>query len=187
MLHVSMTDAMGHGVAAALLATLALGSLRNSRRAELGVAEQARRANEAMISNASEDQFVTGLLLRVELRTGRVVAVNAGHPWPYRLRDGRVDCLVLEADIPFGMVEQSTYHEQELQLEPGDRLVVITDGLLERNAILAEFDIASALAETAALHPREVVHVFKAAVLAASGAELADDAAVLCIDWHGSS
>lgn len=187
VLHVSMTDAMGHGIRASLLATLALGSLRNSRRADVGLGDQARRANEAMTANADGDQFVTGLLLRLDLRSGRVVAVNAGHPRPYRLRVGRVECLELATDIPFGMIPGSTYREQELQLEPGDRLVVITDGMLERNAPLADFDVVTAVAGTAALHPREVVHVFKASVLAATGAELADDAAVLCIDWHGSA
>jgi serine phosphatase RsbU (regulator of sigma subunit) len=185
VLHASMTDAMGHGVQAALLATLAIGSLRNTRRSDVGVAEQARQANEAMIAHADGDQFVTGLLLRVDLRSGRVVAVNAGHPRPYRLRGGRVDCLELAADIPFGMIPDTTYGEQEMQLEPGDRLVVVTDGFLERNASVADFDVMAAVADTGALHPREVVHAFKAAVLAASGAQLADDAAVLCIDWHG--
>jgi serine phosphatase RsbU (regulator of sigma subunit) len=185
-LHASMTDAMGHGVQAALLATLALGSLRNTRRSDVGLAEQARQANDAMISHAEGDQFVTGLLLRADLRSGRVVAVNAGHPHPYRLRGGRAECLELAADLPFGMIPGSTYREQELRLEPGDRLVVVTDGFLERNAAAADFDVVAAVADTAALHPREVVHVFKAEVLTASGAELADDAAVLCLDWHGS-
>ena len=187
VLHASMTDAMGHGVRAALLATLALGSLRNSRRAGLSLVEQARRANETMTSHAEGDQFVTGLLLRADLRSGRVVAVNAGHPPPYRLRDGQVERLGLVADIPFGMIPGSTYRPQELQLQAGDRLVVVTDGLLERNPIAAHFDVLTAVSETAGLHPREVVHAFKSAVLAATGADLADDAAVVCIDWHGTS
>jgi len=93
ILHTSMTDSMGHGVKAALLATLVVASLRNSRRADIALAEQARRANEAMMAHAGGDQFDTGLLLRVDLHTGRVVAVNAGHPRPYRLRDGRVECM----------------------------------------------------------------------------------------------
>lgn len=188
VLHVSMTDAMGHGVKAALLATIALASLRNSRRGDVGLAEQARRANEAMMAYAQDDQFVTGLLLQADLHSGRVMAVNAGHPRPYRLRRGQVDCLDLDADIPFGMMGGSSYSGQELHLEPGDRLVVVTDGFLERNASSStHLDVAAAVAETAALHPREVVHVFKASVLAATGAKLADDAAVLCIDWHGSA
>lgn len=188
VLHVSMTDAMGHGVRAALLATLVLGSLRNSRRGGVGLAEQARGANDAMTSYAAGDQFVTGLILQADLRSGHVVAVNAGHPNPYRLRDGKVECLELRADLPFGMMAGSSYREQEFHLESGDRLVVVTDGFLERNVKAADnFDVAAALAETAALHPRDVVHVFKAAVLAATGAELGDDASVLCLDWHGSA
>ncbi|MEA2901636.1 MAG: hypothetical protein QOH36_1523 [Actinomycetota bacterium] len=185
-LHVSMTDAMGHGVDAALLATLVLGSLRNSRRAEVGLAEQARLANEAMLAHANEDQFVTGLLLRAELGSGRVTMVNAGHPRPYLMRTGQVECLPLDAYLPFGIVPEAVYREQELHLEPGDRLVVVTDGLLERTHAAAHLDVAAAVARTASLHPREVVHVFKASVLAATQADLADDASVLCIDWHGS-
>ena len=187
VLHVSMTDAMGHGVKAALLATLVLGSLRNGRRAGVGLAEQARRANEAMMTHAAEDQFVTGLLLRADLRCGRFLAVNAGHPQPYHLRGGQVRRLELDADIPFGIATGSSYREQVVQLEPGDRLVVVTDGLLERTEAVGHLDVAAALADTAALHPREVVHVFKASVLAATEAELHDDASVLCIDWHGSA
>ena len=186
VLHVSMTDAMGHGVKAALLATLVVGSLRNSRRADAGLAEQARGTNEAMIEHADEDQFVTGLLLRVDLRSGRVVVVNAGHPQPYLLRRGRVERMELDADIPFGIVAGAVYREQELRLEPGDRLVIVTDGLLERTETEGHLDVAAALAQTAGLHPREVVHLFKASVLAATEAQLGDDASLLCIDWHGS-
>ena len=111
--------------------------------------------------------------------------INAGHPQPYRLRAGDVACLALDVDLPFGIAPGATYREQELQLEAGDRLVVVTDGLLERSQAAAHLDVAAAVAQTAALHPREVVHVFKASVLAAAQAELADDASVLCIDWHG--
>ena len=103
VLHASLTDAMGHGVQAALLATLALGSLRNSRRTGRGMVEQARQANDDMTSHADGDQFVTGLLLQADLRSGRVMAVNAGHPRPYRLRDGQVECLERDADLPFGI------------------------------------------------------------------------------------
>jgi len=187
LLHVSMTDAMGHGVKAAQLATLVVGSLRNSRRAEVGLVEQAKRANDDMTTYADQDQFVTGLLLRVDLYSGHVHVINAGHPQPYRVRGGQVSRLALEADLPFGMREGSTYRVQELQLEAGDRLVVVTDGLLERNAAVSHLDVVSALEKTAALHPREVVHVFKASVLAAADEELIDDASVLCIDWHGST
>jgi serine phosphatase RsbU (regulator of sigma subunit) len=90
----------------------------------------------------------------------------------------------LDADAPFGVLDTTAYREQKFRLQSGDRLVIVTDGFLERNASAADFDVAAAVITTAALHPREVVHAFKAAVLAATGAELDDDAAVVCIDWH---
>jgi serine phosphatase RsbU (regulator of sigma subunit) len=81
------------------------------------------------------------------------------------------------------MFAETDYRVQALVLEPGDRLVLVTDGMLERNA--SAVDIAAALADMTALHPREVVHSFARAVLAATGGDLQDDATVLCLDWYG--
>lgn len=183
VLHLSISDAMGHTVNAAQLATLAVGSLRNSRRSQAGVVDQAQAANAAIATHASDEDFVSALLLRVELATGVVAAVNAGHPTPHLVRDGLVTDVGLDADLPFGMLRETEYREQALALQPGDRLVLLTDGMLERKA--ASLDIAAALVEMAALHPREVVHTFARAVLGATGGKPQDDATVLCVDWYG--
>lgn len=183
LLHLSITDAMGHTVNAALLATLAVGSLRNSRRGETSVVDQARAANAAILANAGAEDFVSGLLFQVRLDTGAVAAVNAGHPSPYLVRDGAVSRVRLKADLPFGMLREGDYVEQALQLQPGDRLVLVTDGMLERNA--TTLDIAAALDDMGTLHPREVVHSFARAVLGATSGNLQDDATVLCLDWYG--
>lgn len=185
VLHASMTDAMGRGVAAAQLSTLVVASLRNGRRGDVDLAEQAQWANDAMTLYAGSDQFVTGLLLRLDLRTGRMSAVNAGHPRPYRLRGGQVTCLELVPDVPLGAVVGYPYRVQEIQLRPGDRLVVVTDGVIGRGSPAAHLGVAAVVGETADLHPREVVHAFKDSVLVASEALVDDDAAILCIDWHG--
>ena len=66
-LHVSMTDAMGHTMDAALLATVLVGGLRNARRRGVELAEQARLANDALAEQAGEGQFVTGLVVRIDL------------------------------------------------------------------------------------------------------------------------
>ena len=65
----------------------------------------------------------------------------------------------LQTCLPIGLLEDQTYVESDLQLEPGDRLVFVTDGMLERNAadlVLRETDLS-----------------------------LADDATLLVLDWHG--
>jgi serine phosphatase RsbU (regulator of sigma subunit) len=72
---------------------------------------------------------------------------------------------------------------QRLPVEPGDRLVFLTDGMQERNATV--LDVAAALRDTADLHPREVVQELGAAILRATGGDLHDDAAMLCLDWYG--
>jgi serine phosphatase RsbU (regulator of sigma subunit) len=182
-LQVSITDAVGHQVAAALLATLLVGALRNGRRQGLSLAEQARYANDALVQHAEIGQFVTGQLMRLDLRKGMATVVNAGHPPPLRLRNGRVTEVGLDVDPPFGVMPGRTYSVQDLPLEPGDRIVFLTDGMQERNA--ASLDVAAALAHSAGLHPREVVHALGAAVLDATGGDLRDDATMVCLDWHG--
>ncbi|GAB3301785.1 PP2C family protein-serine/threonine phosphatase [Geodermatophilus aquaeductus] len=182
-LHVSITDAVGHEVEAALLATLLVGALRNARRQGLDLAAQARYANDALADNAPPGRFVTGQLLRVDLVTGTAAVVNAGHPFPLRLRDGRVQEVALGIEPPFGVVPGRSFAQQPFPLRPGDRVVFLTDGMQERNA--AVLDVEIALRETAGLHPREVVQELGAAVLRATGGDLRDDATMVCLDWYG--
>ncbi|WP_344689978.1 PP2C family protein-serine/threonine phosphatase [Blastococcus jejuensis] len=182
-LQVSITDAVGHQVAAALLATLLVGGLRNGRRRGLDLADQAAYANDCLSENAGAGQFVTGQLMRLDLRTGTAEVVNAGHVLPLRLRAGQVTEIPLAVDAPFGVLPGKRFRVQPLPLEPGDRVVFLTDGMQERNA--ATLDVAAALAASTDLHPRELVHELGAAVLHATGGDLRDDATMVCLDWYG--
>ncbi|MFF2788029.1 PP2C family protein-serine/threonine phosphatase [Streptomyces sp. NPDC058049] len=182
----SVTDAMGHDVDAALLATLVVGALRRARRAGEDLAEQARQADQAMHDHG-RGGYVTGQLLRISLLDGRAEFVNAGHPWPLRMRDGEVQEIVPEIDPPFGLSLQAfhadTYQVQSLDLRPGDRLVMLTDGMLERNA--ENLDLSDLIVRTRALHPREAARTLIGAIVDASNDHLDDDATVMCLDWHG--
>ena len=74
---------------------------------------------------------------------------------------------------------------QPLPLVPGDRVVFLTDGLVERNG--PDIDIQALVAQGAEMHPREAVqHLIRAVVKGAEG-HLKDDATVMCLDWHGGS
>jgi len=160
-LYASITDAMGHSTEAALLATLTVGSLRNGRRALASPAEQADTANASLLALARADRFVTGQLIRIRLDDGTAELVNAGHPQPYLVRDGhpqpylvrdgRPVALDLATDPPLG-VQARPYTAQTLQLRPGDRLLLVTDGYLERSAV--RVDIDGILASTLDRHPR---------------------------------
>jgi len=89
----------------------------------------------------------------------------------------------LEADRPFGLRPGEGYRVQALPLEVGDRLIFVTDGMLERDA--ASINIAAVLTASSGMHPREAVQHLTQAVLQASGGQIRDDATALCLDWHG--
>jgi serine phosphatase RsbU (regulator of sigma subunit) len=157
--------------------------LRNGRRHGLNFRDQAANANDAVAAHNRTGEFVTGQLLRVDLRDGTATIINAGHPLPLRLRDGCVEEVHLDIDLPFGLQPSSSFRIQPFPLAPGDRFVFVTDGMLERNA--ARLDVSTTLGETGDLHPREVVHELGAAVLRATAGDLRDDATVLVLDWYG--
>ena len=186
VLHLSLTDAMGHGVGAALAATLCVGSLRNSRNKGASLLEQVAFTNQALVEHAAHvglEDFVTGLIGRLDLHTGSLELVNAGHVPPYLARGAHPTSLELPVDLPLGLFHQTGYRAHRVQLEPGDRLVLLTDGMLERKA--GWVDLPAAIAETRALHPREAVRALADRVLEATAHDLSDDATVLCLDWHG--
>lgn len=186
VLHLSLTDAMGHGVVAALTATLCVGSLRNARNEGASLLEQVAAANTALSEHAAargSEDFVTGLIGRLDLITGSLKLVNAGHVAPYLARDGKLKEVTLPVDLPLGLFASTTYRHSRLPLAPGDRIVLVTDGMLERNA--AGLDLPAWITDTRSLHPREAVRALADRVLDATQRDLSDDATVMCLDWHG--
>jgi serine phosphatase RsbU (regulator of sigma subunit) len=186
VLHLSLTDAMGHGVGAALTATLCVGGLRNARKAGAALLEQVVSTNSALVEHSAAhglEDFVTGIVGRIDLPTGSMELVNAGHVAPYLIRGSEVEVVKLTVDVPFGLFADADYTSTRIALESGDRVVFLTDGMVERNAV--DVDFPSAILETRSLHPREAVRTLADRVLEATDNKLRDDATILCVDWHG--
>ena len=111
--------------------------------------------------------------------------VNPGHPAPLLVRDAAAQPVALPVDRPFGVLRDYTYRATQVELQPGDRLVLLTDGMLERGA--AALDLQARLQHLSRLHPRELVRVLADLVLDLAGPTLPDDACLLVLDWHGDT
>jgi serine phosphatase RsbU (regulator of sigma subunit) len=189
-LSVSVTNGMGRGADAALLTQLAVGALRNARRSGADLIDQATLANESIYNHHHGQRHVSTLLLRFDLATGHVAAVDAGSPKIFRMRGSKVEPIELEAQLPQGMFGDTRYTEQEFAVETGDRLIIVSDGFHAAVSPRGESYGASALAmglrQTRLQSPSEAVRTLTRGLLDYyEGGEIADDAVVLCLDWTG--
>jgi len=161
--------------------------MRNARRAGEGPAGQIALADRQLLEQFGGAQFVTALAMRLNLTDGHLDVVDAGHPCPWLVRHGQAIALELEPQLPAGMFEKTDYYTQSLQLQPGDRLVLVTDGLLEAGAPGPEFGdqrLSGLLLATAHLTPHQcVAEVLR--TVRSYAPRMHDDATVICLDWHG--
>lgn len=189
-LHVALFDAMGHGLGAALLATLAVGAYRNSRRSRLDLAATYRAIDKAVAEQFRGEQFLTGLLLDLDIGTGSLRWVAAGHLPPLLVRHERqVRLPEVRPATPFGLgFTPGPPPVHTLRLEPGDRLVLYTDGVVEARRMgqffsderLAEFVVRASASGHAG---PEVLRRLIKAVLEHQDGVLQDDATVLLLEW----
>lgn len=184
-------DAVGHDLAAGVTTTLAMAATRNARRAGQGLVAAAVQADQ-VIADQPGNRFVTALLADLDLGTGRLRFLNAGHPPPVLLRHGKmIKTLQSPVRVPLGLGHLTRTVPQlgGEQLEPGDRLLLYTDGVTEaRDAHGAEFGL-DRLVDLAERHHHdglpapETLRRISHAVLAHQRGHLQDDATLLLLEW----
>ena len=191
LVHLAVFDAKGHGFAAGLLSSAAVGTYRNTRRAGGDLPAIARAIEETLAEHFSDAPMVTALLATLDLRDGHLRWIVAGHPPPLLLRFGHViDVLERAPDPPLGvgLTHQPTVHHE--QFEPGDCLLAYTDGVVEaRNAAGEQFGVqrlgefvVRASAEGGPVS--ETMRRLAKAVLAYQGGFPQDDASQVLLGWR---
>ncbi|MCX4538401.1 PP2C family protein-serine/threonine phosphatase [Streptomyces sp. NBC_01669] len=191
ILHVAMIDAMGHGLDAATMATVAIGAYRHTRRANTGLSQVYAFMDKAINEQFGPDHFVTAQMMCLNIATGRMQWVNAGHPAPLLIRDRAVvDRLESPTTLPVGFGgEQPVVSERTL--EPGDQLLCFTDGLIEEHQAGGEqFGEEQLIESTNRIlrdhtEVRPVVRALSHALKQERGNITSDDATIFLIEWRG--
>jgi hypothetical protein len=189
-------DAMGHGLQAALVASLAVGSYRHDRRENESLQKMHSTLESALAEQFHGLVFATGLLARVELDSGTITWTNAGHPPPILIRRGTaLGELQCEPTVPWGLATTTnTVSYPPIgteRLEPGDRVLFYTDGVVEGHRPGQEQFGVGRLLELINQHSsdqqeaEETVRLIVRAVLDHQSDELPDDATVVLFQWNG--
>lgn len=188
-LTLALTNGMGDGIQASLLTNLAVNALRNARRAGIPLADQAALADQALYEQHRGASYVSTLLLRFELATGRVEIVDAGSPQLWRRRGRTVERIDLEAQLPLGMFEETQYVTQEIHVAPGDRLLIVSDGVFDAASPTGERygerALSLAIHATSLLPAATVPRAVLRELAEYRETDTTDDALVLCLDWFG--
>lgn len=188
-LTVTVLNGHGDGMEAALLTSLAVNAMRNARRCGADIVEQAELASDAVHARHGGTAHVATLLLQIDLVSGGVAAVDAGSPRCLIARGGEITPVELEQQLPFGMFGEARYDIQRFRLEPGDRLLVVTDGMHRSGPngrrAFGESALLSALRRTRLQPATEAVStVMRSLRDYHAGAEPEDDAVTVCLDWR---
>lgn len=190
--HIAVFDAMGHGLEAGLLASVAMAAYRNSRRARKDLIDTAAAVDDAIVTQFGHERFVTAVLAELDLASGRLAWAVCGHPPPVLLRKGRmVKILAGEVTFPLGIGGMVAVTEEVL--EPADRVLFFTDGVIEARSGDGEFfgldrlvDLTNRTSASATPAP-EAMRRLMHAILDHQQGELQDDATIVMVEWQGPS
>lgn len=186
----TIVDAIGHGMSAVLMSAAAINSLRNSRRAKRSVSAAYDEADVAIATHFGDSYYVTGLIGSLDVQTGTLTWVNAGHVLPMLVRNGSyagtLDC---RPSLPFGL-GGSVAEVAEHVLQAGDRVLFYTDGITEARAPDTSFFGDDRLADLLVraslenLPVRETVRHLADSILHFSASGLRDDATMLLLEYR---
>jgi serine phosphatase RsbU (regulator of sigma subunit) len=191
LLQAAVIDAMGHGLDAATMATVAIGAYRHARRADISLAEKYALMDRAIAEQFGPDHFVTAQMMDLDITTGLMRWVNAGHPAPLLIRNHQVvGRLESPTTLPVGFGGQRPLISEH-QLQRGDRVLCYTDGVIEERD-----DDGEPFGEDRLIHCVNRVQQADEGVRADAvrlshtlkqerGGRTSDDATLFVVEWRG--
>ena len=186
-----IADVSGKGVPGALFMMSSMILLRNCAMTGQSPAQVLEAVNKQICENNREQMFVTVWLGVLDLRSGLLTAANAGHEYPVFMQPGgRFELFRDKHGFVIGGMEGMHYKEYEVQLEPGSKLFVYTDGVPEATSAAQELfgteRMLEALNQTPGADAQEILRSVHASVDRFVGnAEQFDDLTMMCVEYKG--
>ena len=189
--HLAMliADVSGKSIPAALFMMAAKISVSHHSKKRRGPAEILEKVNNSIVRNNPEEMFVTAWLGILDLDTGVLQAVNAGHECPMLMEPGEYFELVDDRHgFVLGADPDVTYHEYTLQMKPGSKLFLYTDGLIEavnkHDQMFETYRVLAALNRARDETPEKILERVKEEQAAfVGGGPPFDDLAMLCLHY----
>lgn len=186
-----IADVSGKGIPAALFMMASKIILKSNALLGQSPAEILAQTNQTICSNNIEEMFITVWLGILEISTGKLTAANAGHEYPaIRQPDGKFELFKDKHGFVIGGISDVTYKDYELQLKPGSKIFVFTDGVTEATAkdgtMFGTDRTLDALNEEPEAAPDRILHNVRKAVDGfVQDAEQFDDLTMLCFEYNG--
>ena len=188
-----VADVSGKGIPAALFMVIAKSLIKTGAMQGLSPAQILTAVNAQLCENNDAGMFVTAYVGLLELATGTLTVANAGHNPPLiRRRGGHYEWLRQKSGFVLAGLPDRAYTDVTMQLWPGDRVFLYTDGVTEMQNLTQELYGEARLLETLDASDAEPMGVMgllpyvRASVdRFADGAEQADDVTMLALDWYG--
>lgn len=190
-LAVVVGDVSGHGMAAAMIMMLSMTLIKVYAQSGLSCDKVILRANKYLVSANPQKFFVTCWLGILDLTSGELCYVNAGHNYPVLLRKGQApEYLKEKSDFVLGRRRLARYNEKHLKLNAGDKLVLYTDGVTESVSPQDEFfgdeRLLRTVSASADTSTKQLVFNIKQAVSDFSGNKMSsDDITVEALEFKG--
>jgi len=184
-LGVALGDVSGKGTAAALYGAVAIGILRSLLQQKLQPAEMLRQMNQLACERRIEGRFMTLCFATWQKGRRKLRIANAGQSQPLLWKGGRCDKVKLEG-FPLGIYDDISYDEWSVTLDPGDILVLYSDGLTEAAGPDGQFYGSGRLCKAVSEHAQNAAAELADFILSdiegfTKGAPLADDRALLIL------
>jgi sigma-B regulation protein RsbU (phosphoserine phosphatase) len=185
-------DVSGKGVPAALFMAMSKALLKAAAQAGGTPGECLQRTNDLLNADNRANMFVTVFYAILDLRTGQLDYASGGHNPPYHVQRDRVVALPGTGGTVLGMIENLTYDSASIQLEPGDSLLLYTDGVTEAmnpdSSLFGEDRLEEILQRLGPVSPQLIIEgVFREVIAFAAGAPQSDDVTALAVQYRPSA